>query len=384
MNCPYVENCGGCPLRTLSIDDYRKVKQSWFAQLLKAIKQNSISLGEPIFADDGLRRRAELTFVWHKKHLKLGFNTAESHEIVDIEQCKALEPSLNAILPAVRQFLQDLCSINISQRIKNKVVEKNITCGEIWLTKADNGIDILLEIEEAITLEHRFLISDFTQANTEVVRVSVGKKNGYAETIIEKVKPFIDIVGQRVFIGAGTFLQPSKAGEKALIATVMRYAGETQGRIADLFCGIGTFSYPLAKNMRNKITAIDSSTDLLNGFRQTVNASTIPNIEIVQKNLFKYPLDAEELRGFDLIVFDPPRAGASAQVKQLADMPYENKPYKVIAVSCNPHTFINDANTLIGGGYEIREMTLVDQFVYSKHFELVALFVKKESVNEFE
>jgi 23S rRNA (uracil1939-C5)-methyltransferase len=137
-------------------------------------------------------------------------------------------------------------------------------------------------------------------------------------------------------------------------------------------------------NIRNKITAIDSSAELLNGFRQTVNALMLPNIEIVQKNLFKYPLDETELRDFAAVVFDPPRSGAAAQVQKLANMPPSEKPQKIIAVSCNPHTFINDANVLIAGGYEIKEMTMVDQFVYAKHFELVALFMKKGEENESE
>ena len=76
------------------------------------------------------------------------------------------------------------------------------------------------------------------------------------------------------------------------------------------------------------------------------------------------------------MVFDPARAGAAAQTAQLSAMPDEDKPQKVIAVSCNPHTFVNDANTLISGGYRIIEITFVDQFVYSTHNELVALFEK--------
>jgi 23S rRNA (uracil1939-C5)-methyltransferase len=219
--------------------------------------------------------------------------------------------------------------------------------------------------------------------NPPIVRLSVGAKNTKPETIVEKSKPYINIANQQVFISAGTFLQPSKAGEQALIDLVLKYTYATEGKIADLFCGIGTFSYPLATNKKNKITAVDSSSELLAGFRQTVHAQMIPNIEILQKNLFKYPLDAEELKLFDVVIFDPPRAGAAAQVRQLAQMPQQNKPQKIIAISCNPHTFINDANVLLAGGYNLQELTMVDQFVYTKHCELVALFTKKGENNEY-
>lgn len=377
MNCPYIEICGGCPLRNLTETEYQQTKKVWFNKILAALNQPEIAQDKPVFIADGSRRRAELTFEYSHKKLSLGFNAAQSHKIADIEYCLALTENLNNLLLQVRRFLEDLCQINITKKIKNKIIATNINQGEIWLTEADNGIDILLEINTSLNLEQRMLISEWAAENPQVIRLSVRVNNGKPETIIEKIKPYINIAEYQVYIAAGTFLQPSKAGEQALINLVLQYAGKTTGKIADLFCGIGTFSYPLAANMQNKITAVDSSAELLTGFKQTVNANMIPNIEILQKNLFKYPLDADDLKQFALVVFDPPRAGAAAQVKQFAQMSDVDKPQKIIAVSCNPHTFINDANTLLSGGYALEKITMVDQFVYSKHCELVALFIKK-------
>lgn len=377
MNCPYIEICGGCPLRNLTETEYQQTKKVWFNKILAALNQPEIAQDKPVFIADGSRRRAELTFEYSHKKLSLGFNAAQSHKIADIEYCLALTENLNNLLLQVRRFLEDLCQINITKKIKNKIIATNINQGEIWLTEADNGIDILLEINASLNLEQRMLISEWAAENPQVIRLSVRVNNGKPETIIEKIKPYINIAEYQVYIAAGTFLQPSKAGEQALINLVLQYAGKTTGKIADLFCGIGTFSYPLAANMQNKITAVDSSAELLTGFKQTVNANMIPNIEILQKNLFKYPLDADDLKQFALVVFDPPRAGAAAQVKQFAQMSDVDKPQKIIAVSCNPHTFINDANTLLSSGYALEKITMVDQFVYSKHCELVALFIKK-------
>ena len=90
--------------------------------------------------------------------------------------------------------------------------------------------------------------------------------------------------------------------------------------------------------------------------------------------MFKYPLAGKELSGFDVLVFDPPRAGAAAQMEAVAALPPADRPQKIIAVSCNPHSFVKDAGILLACGYELRETTLVDQFAYSNHSELVALF----------
>ena len=171
-------------------------------------------------------------------------------------------------------------------------------------------------------------------------------------------------------------MQASKEGETALIKTVLQYVGDFQGNIVDLFCGLGTFSYPLAENVKNKIAAFDSSGESLEYFQKNINALTIHNITINQRNLFKYPLDTTELKNTDVLIFDPPRAGASTQVQKIVAMNFKDKPQKIVAVSCNPHTFINDANRLISGDYKLKEITPVDQFVYTNHLELVALFEK--------
>ena len=375
MTCPYQNICGGCPLRSLAPEEYRQHKITRFNQLIATLSPTT-NIGTPVFIADGCRRRAELTFQFKKGRLQLGFNAKQSHEIVDIVTCSALTAEINRVLPLVRQFLQSFCRIQSTEKIKNKLQTKSITHGEIWLTQAANGIDILLESEEKLSLAHRMEISAFAADEPAIIRFSFGAKNTLPETILEKNKPYIDISGRRVFIPAGTFLQASQEGQNALISAVIKYVGECSGKIADLFCGVGTFSYPLSLNINNKITAVDSSAELLNSFRQTVNYLTIPNIKIVQKNLFKYPLDSVELQEFDIIIFDPPRAGASAQVAQIAAMKEADKPQKVVAVSCNPHTFINDAATLLHSGYQLEETTMVDQFVYAEHFELVALFVK--------
>lgn len=377
MMCPYQNICGGCPLRSLSDTEYRQHKIARFEKIISNIKQENIYVGKPIFIADGFRRRAEFTFRLQKGKLLLGFNAKQSHDIIDTQKCLALTPAINDSLPAVREFLQGFCQIPHTEKIKNKIKTTYIQQGEIWLTQSANGLDILLETEADISLQHRMKICDFANNNQAIIRFSIGAKNTRPETILEKTKPYIDIYSSHVFIPAGTFLQASQKGQDALISLVLKYAGDTTGNIADLFCGVGTFSYPLALNIKNKITAVDSSSELLNSFQQTVNYFTLPNIQIIKKNLFKYPLVAAELKDFALVIFDPPRAGAALQTAQFANLQAEDKPQKVIAVSCNPHTFINDANSLIESGYELKEITMVDQFVYAEHFELVALFAKQ-------
>lgn len=375
MSCPLSEICGGCSYRDMDISSYRQLKQHNFNKTVASITDSNFKISDPIFIEDGCRRRATLTFEYKKKKLILGFNQESSHKIIDINNCPLLTPAINNTLSSIRKLLEMICSEGWNEKKGKKIITHNITNGDVFVCEADNGLDIVLEYNEDITLFHRMIISEIVQSTTNVIRISHRRTPfSNTETIIEKTKPYIKMGKYDVYVPAGTFLQPSHEGQQVLSDLVMKYMKGSKGQVADLFCGVGTFSYLLADIPDIKITAIDSSETLLKGFQSSINYNKITNIKTVNKNLFKYPLDSEELKSFSAILFDPPRAGARAVCQELANSDY--KPEIVVAISCNPSTFVNDANILISGGYKLIEITMVDQFIYSNHSELVAFFTK--------
>lgn len=371
------EICGGCCFRAWAEDKYRSYKLEDFKKTISLIKDSTPVIEKPIFIKDGLRRRAELKFSYIKKKLQLGFNEKEKHNLVDIINCPMLDEELNILLPHLRSFIEEFCKINITVRNKKKVEIKNILSGAIKLLHADNGIDILLEIEEEPSLEHRILVAEFVNEMPKICRISWKIKNNKPETIVEKYVPEIYISDCAIELPQDVFLQASKEAENQMINKVMEYISNTTGKIADLFCGLGTFTYPLAKIKENEITSIDSSELSLNGLQKALNRNQLHNVKVISKNLFKYPLDSTELKNIRALVIDPPRAGAHEQCREIAQLPPEDRPEKVVFISCNPKTFVYDAELLIKAGYNFEKVTLIDQFVYSKHQELIALFTSK-------
>ena len=372
-DCPYYPGCGGCAFRELSEQVYRQKKVDVFQNIIKNIKQTGIIYGQPVFIPEETRRRATMTFRYAKKRLSLGFNAPQSHDIINCSSCRLLTPNINKNIPILRDLLEELCFEPYHLKKGKKYQTQTITQGDISVCESDNGLDIMLDVEPEPELNHRIIVSEKLSPQNDIIRFSwKSSTKKEPEIIIEKTKPRLHNSSVDVYIPCGTFLQASKEGEQALINLVLKYIDKSQGKIADLFCGVGTFSYPLAQNKQNQIWAIDSSAELLKGFEQSIHRNQITNIKIEARNLFKYPLTEDELKTLDVLIFDPPRAGAAAQVAELGKMPLVVP--KVIAVSCNPHTFVNDANTLIGGGYKLKEITMVDQFIYSRHTELVALF----------
>jgi len=377
MKCPKAEICGGCPLRNQELSNYRQEKFAKVSAILSSLPQ-PLPWGESFFIPDGTRRRASLTFNYKSKQLTLGFNQKSSNNIVDFENCLLLTARLNFVIPYIKELLKEMCSVSYNIKQGKKIIRQNITRGDVLLCDTQAGVDITLEFDAPLDLNHRMIISELSDKCPEIIRISHRRGvNAYAEPIIEKIKPFITIEKYKVYIPSGTFLQPSQEGETTLINLVKKYVGNVTGLVFDLFCGVGTFSYALASvNPSVKIVAVDSSPELLRGFRESINHNQITNLTIKERNLFKNPLDASELKGAEVVVFDPPRAGASSQVKVLAGISPDDRPEKIIAVSCHPATFVNDAKSLITAGYRLAKINMVDQFIYSNHSELVALFTK--------
>ena len=308
MDCSLASVCGGCSLRHLDEKEYRQRKCAVVQKALQSITRQDFVFSEPVFIKEGCRRRASFAFRRAGGGIVLGFNAYRSNEIVDLPGCPQLTPALNRGLEFFRGLLSELCRVPLTVkegrkgRAKTVYVEK----GDLWLTEADNGLDAVLEFDRPLNLELREIIFERVSAAADVVRVSHRfAPDRPAETILEKGRPYIEAGGVGVFIPAGTFLQPSKEGQAALTALVLKYLGKTSGKIADLFCGVGTFSYPLAQKPGNRVLAVDASKELLEGFKNSVNRQMIANIEIVCRNLFKYPLEGAELEGLAAVVFDP-------------------------------------------------------------------------------
>jgi 23S rRNA (uracil1939-C5)-methyltransferase len=173
-----------------------------------------------------------------------------------------------------------------------------------------------------------------------------------------------------VTLPPGAFLQPSIEGEKQLRAWVIEGAGGAR-KICDLFCGLGTFALPLAR--KAGVHAVDSDRAMLDPLLAAARGvAGLKPLTVEMRDLMRSPLPPEALAKFDAVIFDPPRAGAKAQAAGLA----RSGVRRIIAVSCNPASFARDARLLVESGYHLEWIRPLDQFLWSAHLELVALFTR--------
>jgi 23S rRNA (uracil1939-C5)-methyltransferase len=176
----------------------------------------------------------------------------------------------------------------------------------------------------------------------------------------------------QVELPPGAFLQATIAGETALAQLVETHCADA-ATVADLFCGVGPFALRLAERVH--VRAVDNDAPAVAALRRAAEKTQgLKPIESHVRDLFRRPLDPDELKPFDAVVFDPPRQGAEPQAHALA----ASAAPTIVAVSCNPATLARDARILVDGGYRLVRVTPVDQFLYSTHIEVVARFQRTE------
>jgi len=357
--CPFFGKCGGCAFDATAVD-YREHKLSLL---------NHIPITQaPVWIHPGTRRRADFSV----NDGKFGFFAGRTNDIVPVRACPMLTPALNGIIPAVAA-LPFTGSANI------------------LMTECANGIDV------NITSRVPYYSPAFTHAAASlpsaVIRATwngkdIFKRANPPQEILRFIgdpgAPFVEFVGQRVEFPAGAFLQPSVSGENVLreliaagttlrqgsrpIACVTSALGpsgygrqvDAHGKIADLFCGLGAFTLPFGA------VGFDN-------FAPGIDALNAAGGHATTRDLFKKPLTARELARYDAIIMDPPRAGAESQCKQIARA---GNVRHIAYVSCNAETFMRDAKILESGGYRLTQLTPVDQFVGTAHWELVGIFEK--------
>jgi 23S rRNA (uracil1939-C5)-methyltransferase len=339
--CRHFPECGGCQLQ--HVDD---AAYAGFCgdRVRFALKQHDIEseVRPALLSPPRSRRRTTLRFVRAGGRVLLGFNASRSNRIIDILECHILRPELFALLAPLRGLIG---------RLGGKA-------GEVQLTLADQGADVMLKGVRAEGLEAAEAVPAFAETHC-LARLSIDEGYG-AEPRYEPQRVTVTLGGRPVPLPVGAFLQATGEGEAALVAAVREAVGEAQ-RPLDLFAGLGTFALALA----GRVTAAEASRDAVLALKQAD-----PEMDAQHRDLYRRPFDAKELAAFDAVVLDPPRSGAEEQVRTLAASALPRIAY----VSCNPATFARDAAILTGSGYRLEWVQPVGQFLWSTHVELAAAF----------
>lgn len=355
--CPHVGLCGGCALQHWAPAPYETWKRGLVVEALA--RAGLATEVAPLLPAHGEGRR-RATFHARgaggsapkgRDTLAVGFAGRRSHAVVAIDACPILAPGLDGALAAAWAVAQELVPLA-------KPLDIQVTATETGLDMDVRGSGPLKPNRVAalaqIAGEHR-----------------LARLTRHGELVLQREPPLLTMGRARVALPPGSFLQATAAGEATLARLVMEAVEGARGaaRAVDLFSGVGTFALRLAERVR--VTAYESSAPAIEALNKAVRgAAGLKPLVGEVRDLFRRPLLAQEMKGVDVAVFDPPRQGAEAQARQLAGSAVP----LVIGVSCDPVTFARDAQILTEGGYRLERVTPVDQFLYSSHVELVGVF----------
>ena len=335
--CPYFGTCGGCTLQHYGPASYDALKRGLVDDALRTHKV-AASLEPTIAAHGDGRRRATL----HARGQEVGYMAARSHDLIDITACPILVPSLQERAPAL-----------------TRPIAATVGNCDVAFTATDTGLDVAVRTDRRIKPEKLTILAQ----RSNLARLSL---NG--EIVLQARPPVVRMGKASVEIPIGSFLQATAMAEASLAALVIEGVGKAKS-VADLFCGMGPFTLRLAE--KAKVFAADSDKAALAALEKALRFTQgLKPVTMKARDLFREPMVPVELKDMDAVVFDPPRAGAEAQARELA----KSKVPVVVGVSCEPKTFARDAAILIAGGYRLEKLTPVDQFAWSTHIELVGVF----------
>ena len=348
--CKHFTQCGGCAMQHWSLAEYHLWKRGLVAE---AMAQAGViaPVADIIDAHGQGRRRVTLHARRGTKDLlEVGFTAPRAHHIVAIDRCPILAPGLAGAISAAWAIAEIL-----------NPTDKPL---DIQVTATDSGMDVDVRGSGALNASRTTALAGVAKKH-KLARIT-----RHGELVVQAAQPLLKIGRALVPLPPGAFLQATAEGEAALAKLVLEHVGEAK-RIADLFCGIGTFALRLAE--RARVSAADSEARAIKALQQAAaKTSGLKPVEAATRDLYRRPFMAAELKGFDAVVFDPPRQGAEAQARELV----KSVVPLVVAVSCDAATFAHDARILVDGGYKLVGVTPVDQFRYSFHVEMVATFEK--------
>ncbi len=341
--CDHYAACGGCKFQHWDAAAY----SHWKRELLVSILARA-GLDTEIFpivdAHGPGRRRVVLHVreregVWHA-----GFMEEKSHKLTEIDRCPVLERPLRDCARIASDFGPTLGPCDVA------------------ITLADNGLDVAIKAERSAA-RHRMSVLQDIYLRHNLCRLSL---NG--EAFYTRLVPFVSMGAAQVTLPVQSFLQATKLGEETLASVVGRALRKSKN-IADLFCGMGPFALRLATLA--KVEAFDFDKGAIGSLQLAAkNTQSLKPIRTEVRDLIRNPLVALELKEFDGVVLDPPRAGAEAQARLLA----KSKVKRVVSVSCDVQSFARDARILVSGGYSFKSVLPVDQFKWTPHLEMVGVF----------
>jgi len=347
IKCDYFGKCGGC----FYIDSNEQNYQSSQQELLNSINHTQIA-PEWIWVGPNSRRKVTLQL---SATNKLGFFKEKSKEIIEITRCPIATKNISDFLPKLQQLLQ---------KLPHKVIK------QISITEFDNCLSLILYLIKDLEFTQNQKVINFAQETNCNISIH---KDRQTSPLINLQSNQININNHTLKLSPDIFIQATQIGLDKIVNIITNEIKDRSdiNNVADIYSGFGIYSFAISKITKN-ISCFEGSADMTNLTKKNVKLNSITNILANRRDVFQQPLERRLLNRYDLALINPPRNGATPQVKEIARSELKN----LIYVSCNPKTFFEDTKILIDAGFKIKKLYALDQFYLTKHLEVIGVFTR--------
>ncbi len=379
--CEYFGICGGCSMQHLDARAQVAMKQRILEDNLKHIgKVRAETMLRPVHGPTwGYRYRARISVrnVPKKGGVLVGFHERKSIYVTDMKTCEVLPPHVSAMLVPLRELIASLSIVDQLPQIELAIgqgVQTRITA-------------MVLRIMAPLSAEDEVRLKAFAdQYGIHWWLQPAGPDSAYQYyPVTGELHYTLPEFGIRMPFKPTDFTQVNHQINRVLVARALRLLDPQPGeRVADLFCGLGNFTLPIA-TQAGEVVGIEGSTTLTERALENARANGVDGkTTFYCRNLFEAKAqDFVELGRFDRMLIDPPRDGAQAVCEALAELGESHPallPRRIVYVSCSPSTLARDAAILVNQGrYALRNAGVVNMFPHTSHVESMAVFeLRKE------
>ncbi|MBA6124011.1 MULTISPECIES: 23S rRNA (uracil(1939)-C(5))-methyltransferase RlmD [Pseudomonas] len=357
--CRHYSRCGGCTLQHLPHEAQLALKQRTLAEQLQRVAGVQPDAWAPPLSGPafGYRRRARVAVRWDVKarQLQVGFRAEASQDIIAIDDCPVLVQPLQSILRHLPTVLRSL--------------EKPQALGHVELFSGSAEALLVRHVAPLPAQDLARLQAFCEQANAQLWLQGEGEP-----APVEPAAPLgFALAPWQLELAwrPGDFVQVNAQVNTAMIEQALAWlAPQADERVLDLFCGLGNFALPLARQAR-EVVAVEGVQAMVDRAAANARNNNVHNARFFQADLSQ-PLAGTgwAAEGFSAVLLDPPRDGAYEVVQGIARL----KASRLVYVSCNPATLARDAQVLAGQGYRLTRAGILDMFPQTAHVEAMALF----------
>lgn len=343
--CKHYTICGGCKAQHFNVDTYNQLKTN---KLLNAFKNysnlqhfNSSNINYISYLNQASAKRRRAIF--SVSNNQIGFMQYKSNKVAPIDNCPLLTPTINNILQVLQQILNNNV-LNLSQIIINN---------------PQNQTSVTLVAKHKPTTLNLLALQPLYNLNLNHI---AWQSASCTTTLASNGNIMLNYSGHNVQFSNSGFLQALEQTETNLQQLVLQTCNHSKN-VVDLFCGFGGYAFTLSNQTNIKqITCYDIDKKAI----ENINNVKHSKINAFSSNLFKNPIPSNILNKFDTAIINPPRAGASQQIQQIA----QSNISKVAMVYCSALACANNLSTLLNAGFKVNNITILDQFIYSPHIEI--------------